>query len=62
MKAMNLVTLKCQYLNGNNSVISASVIKFFNLFGMKWTFSITWAQFYFYLHKVFFDSYLDKDF
>jgi hypothetical protein len=26
--AMNLVTQKCQYLNGNNSVISASVLKF----------------------------------
>jgi hypothetical protein len=25
---MNLVTLKCQYLNGNNLVISASIMKF----------------------------------
>ena len=29
--AMNLVTLKCQYLNGNNSVNSASVMKFFTI-------------------------------
>jgi hypothetical protein len=29
--AMNLVTLKCQYLNGNNSVISASVMMFFTI-------------------------------
>jgi hypothetical protein len=29
--AMNLVTLKCQHLNGNNSVISALVMKFFTI-------------------------------
>jgi hypothetical protein len=29
--AMNLVTLKCQYLNGKNSVISASVMKYFTI-------------------------------
>jgi hypothetical protein len=39
--AMNLVTLKYQYLNCNNSVNSASVIKLFYHFGMRWTHSIT---------------------
>jgi hypothetical protein len=29
--AMNLATLKCQYFNGNYSVISASVMKFFTI-------------------------------
>jgi hypothetical protein len=35
--AKNLVTLKYQCLNGNNSVISESVMKLFYHFGMKWT-------------------------
>jgi hypothetical protein len=38
--AMNLFILKCQYLNGNNSAISASVMKFLT-FWNEMTHSIT---------------------
>jgi hypothetical protein len=34
--AMNFVTLKCQYLNGNILVIFASVKKFFTILEWDW--------------------------
>jgi hypothetical protein len=60
--AMNLVTLKCQCLNGNNSVIYASVMNFFTI--LEWVGLIASLELSFIsiCTSLFFDSFLDKDF
>jgi hypothetical protein len=53
--AMNLVTLKCQYIHGSNSVVSELVVKFFYDFGMA---SLE-LSFISICTSLFFNSYLD---
>jgi hypothetical protein len=56
---VNLVPLKSQYFHGNNSVIFTSILKVFYLFRLRLSQIFSSAQFYFYLHNFFFDSYFD---
>jgi hypothetical protein len=61
--AMNLVTLKCQCLNGNNSAISASVTKFLPFWNeMDSKHHLSSVLFPFAQVYILTATYLDKDF